>query len=82
MENEFSAFTNVHCVLNYRLAQPTVRFSGVKPDVYFLHYPEGVDYSGPMNGLMSSLTGLLLMLIGIYVKLYDMGGHLRREAGR
>jgi hypothetical protein len=78
--SEFSAFTSAHCVFNYSLTQPTVRFSGVKPRFHFLHCLEGVDYSGLVNGLTFSLTGLLLMLTGIYVKLYDISRQLGRGA--
>lgn len=80
--HEFSAFTSARCVFNYSLTQPTVWFSGVKPRFYFLHYLEGVDYSGLVNGLTLSLTGLLLMLSGIYVKLYDIGRQLGRGAAQ
>jgi hypothetical protein len=80
--HEFSAFTNVHCVFNYSLTQPTVWFSSVKVYPYVLHYPQGVDYSGLVNGLTFSLTGLLLMLIGIYMKLHDIGRQLVRGAAR
>jgi len=35
-----------------------------------------------VNGLTFSLTGLLLMLIGIYMKLHDIGRQLGRGAAR
>ena len=80
--HEFSAFASARCVFNYSLAQPAVRVSSEKPLLFPLSYPEGVDYSGLAKGLTSSLAGLLLVMIGVYVKLYDVGERLRREAGR
>ena len=79
---QLSAFASARCVFNYSLTQPALRVSIEKPYIYSLSYPAYVDYSGLVKGLTSSLAGLLLMVIGAYVKLYDVGERLGREAGQ
>ena len=54
----------------------------MEPRFYHLSYPGGIDYSGLVRGLTSSLAGLLLVVIGIYMKLHDLGEPLERGAGR
>jgi len=80
--HELSAFTSARCVFNYSLAQPAIRVVGVEPRFYHLSYPGGIDYSGLVKGLASSLAGLLLVVVGVYVKLYDLGKRLKQGAGR
>ena len=55
------------CSFNYTLPFP-INYVKKYSDFYHLHFPEYIDTSGLLNGLYSSLIGLLLILLSIYLR--------------
>ena len=65
-----SAGTGLTCTYSYTLVCPAVKPIS-EPRYIHLHIPTYVDTSGLITGLALSLTGLVLMMLGVYTKLFS-----------
>jgi len=66
----FAAGTGLTCTYSYALECPVVK-PIPEPRYIHLHTPTYVDTSGLVAGLALSLTGLVLMILGVYTKLFS-----------
>jgi len=65
----FSTNTILDCTFSYTLAHPELRVKSIGYQPLILHTPY-LDVTGLKKGLISSLTGLLLILLGIYIRIH------------
>jgi uncharacterized membrane protein len=65
-----SAGTGLTCMYSYTLGCPVVK-PIPEPRYIYLHTPTYVDTSGLIAGLALSLIGLVLMILGVYAKLFS-----------
>jgi uncharacterized membrane protein len=65
-----SAGTELTCTHSYTLEYPVVK-PIPEPRYIHLHIPTYVDTSGLITGLALSLIGLVLMILGVYTKLFS-----------
>ncbi len=68
----FSANTILDCTFSYTLAHPELRVKSIGYQPLIIHTPY-LDVSGLKKGLISSLTGLLLILLSIYIRIHIVG---------
>ena len=66
--DEFLTGSVISCTFNYTVPYPTLKLRDVEVRPYILNIPY-YDFTGLRNGLILSLTGLLLILVSIYVKI-------------
>jgi len=66
--DEFLTGSTISCTFNYTIPYPTLKLRDVEVQPYILNIPY-YDFTGLRNGLILSLTGLLLILVSIYVKI-------------
>jgi hypothetical protein len=66
--DEFLTGSVISCTFNYTIPYPTLKLRDVEVQPYILNIPY-YDFTGLRNGLILSLTGLLLILVSVYVKI-------------